>query len=191
MEEDNILSESSNLHEISGQSSNSNSFESPEFSEQPSTIEDLGKPRNDKTLENSVKDKEIHTQIKFFKKNGVMAGKILTHVSEKPGKFISVLKKAICPHCSTTFELKSDLKKHWLITNCGSPFPCSMCDKVFALNSDFVKHVESTHMKNKLACLNNIKCEICDISFKRPHSLNRHNASVHQGKDDFSLKKIF
>ena len=76
---------------------------------------------------------------------------------------------------------KGDLKRHFSNSNCGNqPFRCSMCRTTFAKNSQMVKHIETVHLKNKRQ---KISCKLCDIDFKRVHSLNRHNASVHEGNE--------
>ena len=43
-----------------------------------------------------------------------------------------------------------------------------------------IRPIETVHLKNKRQ---KISCKLCDIDFKRVHSLNRHNASVHEGNE--------
>ena len=43
-----------------------------------------------------------------------------------------------------------------------------------------IRPLETVHLKNKRQ---KISCKLCDIDFKRVHSLNRHNASVHEGNE--------
>lgn len=51
----------------------------------------------------------------------------------------------ICPGCGKRFNLKGNLKKHYMIHTGERPFRCSICMKAFRQKVSALNHVKTTH----------------------------------------------
>ena len=131
-----------------------------------------------------------------------------TPIDEKKKSILKKSRSFKCKICHTSFEVKTNLKKHITVVHEGRKLTkCSICDATFKSKHNLKRHIDAVHEEKKpfkcnlcefngvtnkglhshktTAHLKPFKCESCWVRFGREIYLKRHITIVHDEKRPF------